>query len=157
MKDILLSQIIFFSLPQIYFLFQRGCVLDELVDKIFFEWCLSATIFRAKENRKDIFLSQLIFHRKQGFSQTKSSTKCFPGEVVDKDFQCERKTLKSTYYRHHDHECIYIICIPALPISPSFSVPKYSCVPANKKFSTSFNYLCLYSRFTTAGRLWVNR
>ena len=33
MEDIFLSQI--FSLPQIYFLLQRGCVLDELVDKIF--------------------------------------------------------------------------------------------------------------------------
>ena len=35
MEDIFLSQI--FSLPQIYFLLQKGCVLDELVGQIFFE------------------------------------------------------------------------------------------------------------------------
>ena len=124
MKDIFLSHIFFwFSASDLFSVAERLFPRRTRRQNIF-RMLSSTTIVRAKENRKDIFLSQLIFHRKYGFSQTKSSTKCFPGEVVDKDFQCERKTLKSTYCRHHDHECIYIICIPGLPISPSFSVPK---------------------------------
>ena len=94
MEDIFLSQI-FFSASNLFSVAERLCPRRTRRQNIF-RMMSSTTIFRAKENRKDILLSQIIF-------------------------------------RHHDHECNYIICIPALPISPSFSVPKYSCVPANRK------------------------
>ena len=95
---------------------------------------------------KDIFLSQIIFlfsasnlfsvaerlcprrTRRQNMFRMMSSTTIFQAKFENrKDI-----LLSQIIFRHHDHECNYIICIPALPISPSFSVPKYSCVPANR-------------------------
>ena len=67
--------------------------------------------------------------RRQNIFRMMSSTTIFRAKFENrKDI-----LLSQIIFRHHDHECNYIICIPALPISPSFSVPKYSCVPANRK------------------------